>query len=117
MQGERRGSRLGGPLKSSTNPATAGDSDAESALDVAKQMEMEAGNAIKYRTCSWQKVRDYRRCSLPYVAVRWCFLECCFILRVPFLRSHEQSIPEAPAAQSVSYCGISSETHCFSRVF
>lgn len=57
MQGKRRGSRLGGPLKSSTNPAAMVDSDGESALDVAKQMEMEAGNAIKYRTCSWQKVR------------------------------------------------------------
>jgi hypothetical protein len=55
--GERRGSRLGGPLKSSTNPAAAVDSDGESALDVAKQIEMEEGNAIKYRTCTWQKVR------------------------------------------------------------
>ena len=24
--------------------------------DVDKQIELEAGNAIKYRTCSWQKV-------------------------------------------------------------
>lgn len=30
--------------------------DDESRLSVAKQVELEAGNAIKYRTCSWQKV-------------------------------------------------------------
>ncbi|KAF2120530.1 transmembrane amino acid transporter protein-domain-containing protein [Lophiotrema nucula] len=29
--------------------------DSDSDLTVGKQMEMEAGNAIKYRTCSWQK--------------------------------------------------------------
>ncbi len=31
-------------------------SDTESALSVGKQMELEANNAIKYRTCSWPKV-------------------------------------------------------------
>ena len=25
-------------------------------ISIGKQVEMEAGNAIKYRTCSWQKV-------------------------------------------------------------
>jgi hypothetical protein len=31
--------------------------DAESEdITVGKQMELEAGNAIQYRTCSWQKV-------------------------------------------------------------
>ena len=46
-------------------PATgiAGDSDSDSALSVGKQMEMESSNAIKYRTCSWQKVR--RNSILP----------------------------------------------------
>ena len=33
-----------------------GDSDSDSALSVGKQVEMESTNAIKYRTCSWQKV-------------------------------------------------------------
>lgn len=33
---------------------TADDSD--ESITVGKQMEMEADNAIKYRTCSWQKV-------------------------------------------------------------
>lgn len=28
----------------------------EEKLDVGGQIELEAGNAIKYRTCSWQKV-------------------------------------------------------------
>jgi hypothetical protein len=31
-------------------------SDDSSGMSVGKQMEMEAGNAIKYRTCSWPKV-------------------------------------------------------------
>lgn len=31
-------------------------SDIESGTSVGKQIEMEADNAIKYRTCSWQKV-------------------------------------------------------------
>ncbi|KAF2085082.1 hypothetical protein K490DRAFT_75347 [Saccharata proteae CBS 121410] len=37
----------GGPL----NP----ESDSDSGFSVGKQMELEAGNAIKYRTCSWPK--------------------------------------------------------------
>ncbi|GAB7348433.1 hypothetical protein MBLNU459_g6854t3 [Dothideomycetes sp. NU459] len=32
------------------------DDDDSSGMSVGKQMEMEAGNAIKYRTCSWPKV-------------------------------------------------------------
>lgn len=28
----------------------------EEATDIGKQLELEANNAIKYRTCSWQKV-------------------------------------------------------------
>lgn len=28
--------------------------------DVGRQIELEAGNSIKYRTCSWQKVRRSR---------------------------------------------------------
>ncbi|MCJ1475612.1 hypothetical protein MMC13_004275 [Lambiella insularis] len=36
--------------------AVVGDSDAESAMSVGKQMELEATNSIKYRTCSWPKV-------------------------------------------------------------
>lgn len=34
----------------------AGESDDEAAAGVAKQMELESDNAIKYRTCTWQKV-------------------------------------------------------------
>lgn len=45
-----------------------GDSDTDSATTVGKQMEMEAGNSIKYRTCSWPKViystlREKRRAN------------------------------------------------------
>ena len=51
--------RIGPPLEG----APAADSDAESSLDISKQMEMEASNAIKYRTCSWQKVRRLQSLS------------------------------------------------------
>lgn len=30
--------------------------DSDSQLSVGKQLELEASNSIKYRTCSWQKV-------------------------------------------------------------
>lgn len=33
----------------------ADDSGTDASISVGKQMEMEAGNAIKYRTCSWPK--------------------------------------------------------------
>lgn len=42
----RRMSRIDKPL----------DSDTDSSLSVGKQIEMEASNAIKYRSCSWPKV-------------------------------------------------------------
>jgi len=32
------------------------DVDSGESISVGKQMELEAGNAIKYRTCSWPKV-------------------------------------------------------------
>ena len=43
----RKMSRIGGTL---------GESDTDSQLTVGKQLELEATNSIKYRTCSWQKV-------------------------------------------------------------
>ena len=33
-----------------------GEFDQDSQLGVGKQLELEATNSIKYRTCSWQKV-------------------------------------------------------------
>jgi hypothetical protein len=50
VDGGRRGSRLEGPARRDMN-----SSDEES-VSVGKQIELEAGNAIQYRTCSWQKV-------------------------------------------------------------
>ncbi|MCJ1243722.1 hypothetical protein MMC30_000919 [Trapelia coarctata] len=47
---DRRFSRVAAPI-----PGIVGDSDAESAMSVGKQMELEKNNSIKYRTCSWQK--------------------------------------------------------------
>ncbi|KAL8717959.1 MAG: hypothetical protein Q9225_004850 [Loekoesia sp. 1 TL-2023] len=46
----RKMSRLGGPSAIGIT-----DTDDDSVVSVGKQMEMEASNAIKYRTCSWQK--------------------------------------------------------------
>jgi hypothetical protein len=53
--GPRRGSRIDKPI---TKPIVMGGdtSDTETQTSVGKQMELEADNAIKYRTCSWQKV-------------------------------------------------------------
>jgi hypothetical protein len=36
------------------------DDGSDASLTIGKQMELEADNAIKYRTCSWPKV-----CSCP----------------------------------------------------
>ena len=49
--GARKMSRIGGPI-----PGIVGESDADSAISVGKQMELESTNSIKYRTCSWPKV-------------------------------------------------------------
>lgn len=45
-----------GGRKMSRIAAARGDSDSDSTLSVGKQLELEATNSIKYRTCSWQKV-------------------------------------------------------------
>lgn len=47
----RKMSRLGGPKSIGIT-----DTDEDSVVSVGKQMEMEASNSIKYRTCSWPKV-------------------------------------------------------------
>jgi hypothetical protein len=38
-------------------PGAPGYDDDSSSIDVGKQIELESMNSIKYRTCSWQKVR------------------------------------------------------------
>lgn len=54
----RKMSRIDRPVTKSIagDQGTTNDSDTDVSVSVGKQMEMEAGNAIKYRTCSWQKV-------------------------------------------------------------
>jgi len=51
----RRGSRID---KAITKPISGADfsDDSSSGLSVGKQVELEQGNAIQYRTCSWPKV-------------------------------------------------------------
>ena len=61
----RRMSRIDKPL----------DSDTDSSLSVGKQIEMEASNAIKYRTCSWPKVCLNTLQSIPNVR-RAAFRHC-----------------------------------------
>ncbi|CAF9930470.1 MAG: hypothetical protein ALECFALPRED_004608 [Alectoria fallacina] len=46
-KGGRKMSRIAGVM--------GGESDQDSQLSVGKQLELEATNSIKYRTCSWQK--------------------------------------------------------------
>jgi len=46
-KGGRNMSRIAGVM---------GESETDSQLTVGKQLELEATNSIKYRTCSWQKV-------------------------------------------------------------
>lgn len=41
-------------IENQRQPGVQSDSDTD---DIGRQIEMEAGNSIKYRTCSWQKVR------------------------------------------------------------
>ena len=54
-QAPRKMSRLtSAPVTKSIGGAGGDGDDAD--ISIGKQMEMEAGNAIKYRTCSWQKV-------------------------------------------------------------
>ena len=57
-KGGRKMSRIAGVM--------GGDVDQNSELGVGKQLELEATNSIKYRTCSWQKVF----CFLPFISQR-----------------------------------------------
>jgi hypothetical protein len=50
----RVGPRIGPVLHSDTLDISSGDESTDAIL--AKQRELEDGNAIQYRTCSWQKV-------------------------------------------------------------
>ena len=55
---KRKMNRIDGPItKPIGGENVLGDDATDSDVSIGKQMEKEAGNAIKYRTCSWQKVR------------------------------------------------------------
>lgn len=54
---DKKDVELGGVDRPKRRSITADDMSGED-ISVGKQMEMEADNAIKYRTCSWQKVRS-----------------------------------------------------------
>jgi len=49
--------RIDRPItRSITSDSAMEDSGTDVSVSIGKQMELEADNAIKYRTCSWQKV-------------------------------------------------------------
>jgi len=54
----RIGPRIGPVLYSSTIDISSSDESSDAIL--VKQRELEDGNAIQYRTCSWQKVSRIR---------------------------------------------------------
>lgn len=54
--GYRKMSRIDKPVTKSIAGVTSDDDATDTSVSVGKQMELESGNAIKYRTCSWQKV-------------------------------------------------------------
>lgn len=51
----RRLNRIDKKLVSKTLVTGKGDGDSDASVTIGKQLELEEGNAIKYRTCSWQK--------------------------------------------------------------
>lgn len=56
--GPRKMSRIDAPrTRSITGLEGTSDDASDPSTSVAKQMELESGNEIQYRTCSWQKVR------------------------------------------------------------
>lgn len=70
--GIRIGKRIAPVLPHLTPPSIAGQealwmAESDSGSDIlGKQLELEAGNALQYRTCGWKKVR-LRRCRKPSV--------------------------------------------------
>ena len=62
----RKMNRIDGPITKPIGGENLNDDSTDSDVSIGKQMEKEAGNAIKYRTCSWQKVR-YPICLDPFV--------------------------------------------------
>ena len=55
----RKMSRIDRPITASISGNISGRNsidDTDNGVSIGQQMEAEAGNAIKYRTCSWQKV-------------------------------------------------------------
>lgn len=65
----RKMSRIDQPRTKSITGSLAGrgiteDDASDPSVSVAKQMELESGNEIQYRTCSWQKVRFIPKVSI-----------------------------------------------------
>lgn len=65
--------RIDRPItRSITGDSAMEDSGTDVSVSIGKQMELEADNAIKYRTCSWQKVCYGHLFFVPHS------FSCCF---------------------------------------
>lgn len=62
-------------LEHQAHPVAQSDSDLEV---VGKQIELEAGNSIKYRTCSWQKVLFIVLFLIVTIIQLFCSFLICF---------------------------------------
>ena len=65
--GERPGSTIRTYSRIAPAPSVLSDSNSDR-VDIGRQMELEADAAIKYRTCSWQKVWS----SGHHLVAVWC---------------------------------------------
>ena len=75
--------RIDGPITKPIGGENVLNDDAtDSDVSIGKQMEKEAGNAIKYRTCSWQKVRYSSPVSMHSQCSR-CALSRTIFLQQP----------------------------------
>jgi hypothetical protein len=65
------------------NPIPNNDASSDASFSIGKQIEMEANNAIKYRTCSWQKVHFQSslpcRCANPCIRLQPCSFPSTFV--------------------------------------
>ena len=79
--GPRRGSRIDAPIRKTSTFAGEGDTSSdEEGMSVAKQLELEKGNAIQYRTCSWPKVRFSRHTRMNSWTCNVCSIHIMSVL-------------------------------------
>lgn len=81
-------------LKGDTDVENRGGVNSDSEGEIGRQIELEAENTIKYRTCSWQKVcREYRPCGDQCAEIFICdrLRLCSFLSTSVWLLCHSQA--------------------------